>query len=442
LPLLPTVTDLSSPPLSQLAQPSAPGPLSPLTGPAAPAAPVLVLGAGLMGRLLAVALAQRGHAVRVVDASGPDGQGAAARVAAAMLAPLAESAVTEPSVVAMGQYALARWPQLLATLAQPVFFQQNGTLILWHRQDQPEARRFAQQLAHTTHNLPNLPQPQTLDAAGIHALEPALEQRFHQGYYLPEEGQLDNRELLAALGATLLELGVSVQWNTPMTLAEAQAEQARQGGWVLDCRGLGAQGDTAKSGTGMQPLRGEAMGMPPLRGEGLGMGLGMQPLRGEGLGMQPLRGVRGEVVRLHAPDVHLSRPTRLLHPRYPIYIAPKPNGVYVVGATEIETSDASPASVRSVLELLSACYAVHPGFGEARILELNTQRRPTLPDNLPAVVEAAPQLLQINGLYRHGFLIAPALLDAVLQHMQGSAPALAQSWGLRFLTLSSSEARA
>ncbi len=396
----PTVTDLSAPPLSQLSQPGAPA-LRP-----GQAAPVLVLGAGLMGRLLAVVLAQRGHAVKVVDASGADGNGAAARVAAAMLAPLAESAVTEPSVVAMGQYALARWPELLATLAQPVFFQQEGTLILWHRQDQPEARRFAQQLAHTTQHLPGLPQPQTLDAAGLQALEPALEQRFHQGYYLPGEGQLDNRELLLALGATLAQLGVEVAWNTPMALADAQAEQAKRGGWVLDCRGLGAQGDAPRNECGLQPLR----------------------------------GVRGEVVRLHAPDVHLSRPTRLLHPRYPVYIAPKPHGVYVVGATEIETADASPASVRSVLELLSACYAVHPGFGEARILELNTQRRPTLPDNLPAVVEAAPQVLQINGLYRHGFLIAPALLDAVLQHMQGAAPTLAQGWGLHFQTLNTTEA--
>jgi len=60
--------------------------------------------------------------------------------------------------------------------------------------------------------------------------------------------------------------------------------------------------------------------------------------------------------------------------------------------------------VRSTLELLSAAYAVHPGFAEGRVLELGVQCRPTLPDNLPAVVEAAPRVLQINGLYRHGYL--------------------------------------
>ena len=68
----------------------------------------VVLGAGLMGRLLAHTLAQLGHQVTVYEAQGADAQGAAARVAAAMLAPLAESAITELPVVRMGQHALTR----------------------------------------------------------------------------------------------------------------------------------------------------------------------------------------------------------------------------------------------------------------------------------------------------------------------------------------------
>jgi glycine oxidase len=140
--------------------------------------------------------------------------------------------------------------------------------------------------------------------------------------------------------------------------------------------------------------------------------------------------VRGEVIRLHAPDVALTRPVRLIHPRYPIYIAPKPGQVFVVGATEIETDDLSPASVRSTLELLSAAYSVHAGFGEARLLEVAAQARPTLPDNLPALRQLGPRTLQVNGLYRHGFLIAPALLDATLALLHGEPPQLAHGWGL------------
>ncbi|TFI46175.1 FAD-dependent oxidoreductase, partial [Diaphorobacter sp. DS2] len=143
-----------------------------------------------------------------------------------------------------------------------------------------------------------------------------------------------------------------------------------------------------------------------------------------------LRGLRGEVVRLHAPDVTLQRPTRIVHPRYPIYIAPKENHLFVIGATEIESDDMSPASVRSTLELLSAAYAVHPGFAEARILEISTHCRPTLPDNLPAVRVVQDRVLEVNGLYRHGFMIAPAMLDVVMQVLNTGQSELAPGFDL------------
>ncbi len=363
--------------------------------------PVLVIGAGLIGRLLASTLASQGHPVRIVDtAAGAAAGGGAAWVAAAMLAPLAESIATETNVVAQGYYALARWPQLLSSLPQPVFFQQQGTLILWHRQDAGEAQRFMDLLARVQNRLQELPAPQPLNSQSLAELEPALAGRFSQGLYLPQEGQLDNRQLLAALLANLREHGVEVEWNCPLDYETAHRWQERSGGWVLDCRGLGAQKEWRWGG--------------------------------------PLRGVRGEVIRLYAPEVSLQRPTRLLHPRYPIYIAPKQDHLFVIGATEIETEDLSPVSVRSVLELLSAAYVVHSGFAEARILELNSQCRPTLPDNLPAVVEVAPRFLQINGLYRHGFMISPAIHDAVLEYIHQGCNSLAKQLGLAFETANSS----
>ncbi len=348
-----------------------------------------ILGAGLMGRLVAHALAGRGVRVDLHDAGPPDAQGAAARVAAAMLAPLAESAITELPVVRMGVHALGRWPQIVATLPQPVFLQREGTVIVWHRQDAPEAQRFAALLARTVQALPDLPglsPAREVDAAGLDALEPGLGARFPRGLHLPDEGQLDNRALLEALRAALqADPRVRLHWGQAMKPQDVPDD----GRWVIDCRGLGARAQWTA-----------------------------------------LRGVRGEVLRLHAQDVRLRRPTRLIHPRHPIYIAPKPDGLFVVGATEIETEDLSPASVRSTLELLSAAYTVDPAFGEARIVEVATQARPTLPDNLPCIEVTAPRRLRINGLYRHGFLIAPALLDAALQWVDTGAAPLAATLGL------------
>lgn len=351
----------------------------------------VVLGAGLMGRLLAHCLARLGHRVEIYEAQGPDAQGAAAHVAAAMLAPLAESAITELPVVRMGQHALKRWPELLLELEQPVFFQQNGTLIVWHRQDAPEAQRFAQLLTRTQSQLPSLPALQSLNHAELAEKEPALQNRFQNALYLPNEGQLDNRQLLASLLDSLLTQNVSLHWNTAKSPEDFSPGTPGHPEWVFDCRGLGAKQS-----------------------------------------WQALRGVRGEVIRLHAPEVTLQRPTRLMHPRYPIYIAPKPDHVFVIGATEIETEDLSPASVRSTLELLSAAYTVHSGFAEARILEISTQARPTLKDNLPAIRKIGPRSLQINGLYRHGFLIAPAMIDVVLEWVQSHKTTLADQLALKF----------
>jgi len=356
-----------------------------------------IVGAGLMGRLLAVELAQAGAQVDLYEQGGPDAALSAARVAAAMLAPLAESAITEDIVVNMGVHSLSRWPEIIAKLASPVFFQQNGSLILWHRQDANDAERFIKHLQKNQRNNPALTKPEMLDSARLQEIEPSVADRFSQGLYLPNEGQLDNRQLLHALATELSTLPVNLHWHQS---PEPQAlEQSGQYDWVIDCRGLGAKTDWP-----------ESMG-------------------------NTLRGVRGEVIRLYAPEVNLLRPTRLIHPRYPIYIAPKENHVYVVGATEIESDDYSEMSVRSAMELLSAVYTVHSGFAEARILEMATQCRPTLKNNLPEVrIESGTGLskrLSINGLYRHGFMIAPAILDSVIELLEGGSSHTAKRLGLK-----------
>lgn len=323
---------------------------------------VVILGAGLIGRLIGLQLADSGARVALYDRGGPDGRASAAWIAAAMLAPLAEAAVGEPLIAELGALSLDRWPHILGALPEPVFFQRNGTLVVWHAADRGEAAVFDARVR------ANAPAAMLADGgmtvlrgAAVTAAEPALAQRFTQGLLLGHEGQTENRQVLHALGAGLAARGAALHWH--VELDDAALPQAPL---VIDCRGLG--------------------GKPAWPG---------------------LRGIRGEVARVHAPGIGLSRPVRLLHPRYPLYIAPKPDDLYVIGATEIESEDTSPMSVRSALELLSAAYAIHPGFGEARILELSTQCRPTLPDHRPAILWDGGRMMRVNGLYRHGFLIAP-----------------------------------
>jgi glycine oxidase len=132
-----------------------------------------------------------------------------------------------------------------------------------------------------------------------------------------------------------------------------------------------------------------------------------------------LRGVKGEMLILRCPSVSLSRPIRLLHPRWPVYLVPRGDGVFMLGATMVESGE------RSVVELLSAAYALHPAFAEAEILEMGADARPAFPDNLPRIrAQTGPRgrIVAVNGLFRHGFLLSPALArraaDLILHNIQ------------------------
>lgn len=337
---------------------------------------VAVLGGGLLGRLTAWLLAEQGCKVILFNAGKRNGEGAAAFAAAAMLAPTAEAVEATPLVVQLGYTSLPIWRQWVDSFPTPVFMQQNGSLIVWHPQDRALAKQFTNHLqrAHQDNSV-----WQMWDKQAISEHEPQLAGRFKQGLFLPTEGQLDNRQTLLALADVLEQKQVSCHWEQSSDLAEC----AGLAHWTLDCRGYGGKSNWNSHG------------------------------------QSRLRGVRGEVLRVYAPDIELNRPVRILHPRYPIYIAPKQNKLFVIGATQIESEDDSNLSVRSGLELMSALHTVHSAFGEARILESMAELRPTLNHESPEIrYDKQNHVVAVNGLFRHGFMISPAVSIATVRVLQ------------------------
>ncbi len=334
-------------------------------------AQITILGGGLTGRLMAFLLSKQEHSIRLFEYGSKDGDHSAAFVAAAMLAPMAEAVDATPLVLSLGYQSLDLWKNIINSLPQKVFMQFSGSLIVWHAQDIDISKRFSQQLQRGNGGKEVWQNWNTND---ITQNEPQLANRFAQGFYLPTEGQLDNRQTLLALANAIEAAGVKCHWNTAVSLDEISNQT---NDWIIDCRGFGAKNDWNTTGK------------------------------------SKLRGIRGEVARVYAPEITLNRPVRLLHPRYPLYIAPKENHIFVIGATQIESEDESNVSVRSGLELMSSLYAVTPLFGEARILELATGLRPTLDHHDPEIrVNKDKKIISINGLFRHGFMIAPAVCEA------------------------------
>lgn len=325
---------------------------------------VAIAGAGLMGRLIGWQLVKRGADVTLYERTPRHAPASAAHVAAAMLAPTSELPDSDDAVFAMGQQSLRAWPAMLDELGVPYGI--GGSLLVAHGPDGPLLDKFYRSLgAHRE------TEAKWLNAAGVAELEPALAGRFERGLYLPHEGWLDNRALLAALEGRCGTIRFGECFDPA---GVAGAAHPFQDAVVVDCRGVGA-------------------------------------------GFPELRGVRGEAIRLHAPEVDVTRPVRLMHPRYHLYVAPRPGRHYVVGATQLESESIQATTVRSALELLSAAFALHPGFAEAEITELCAGLRPAYPDNLPRV-EWHRGVLRVNGLYRHGFLIAPAVAQLAIEEIE------------------------
>jgi glycine oxidase len=312
-----------------------------------------VVGAGVAGTWQALLFARAGHRVAVYERDAEALTEGTSHWAGGMLAPHCESEAAEPVITRLGLRSLALWREMLP---ETPF---NGSLVVAHGRDRADFERFARLAGGHTH----------IGAEEIAALEPHLAGRFRDALFFAGEGHVEPRRVLPALHEKLRAEGVPIAFGT-------EAEPRDLDGLVIDCRGLAAR-DACPA----------------------------------------LRGVKGEVIVVETDEIALSRPVRLIHPRWSLYIIPRADNRFLIGATAIESEDRG-ISVRSALELLTAAYAVHPAFAEARIVDMGAALRPAFPDNLPRVTVANARIT-VNGLYRHGFLIAPALAEATLAHVTG-----------------------
>ena len=321
---------------------------------------VNVIGAGVAGSWQALLFARAGYRVTLLERDDAAMTQANSHWAGGMLAPWCEREGSEPVITRLGIRSLDLWREHLPDTPF------NGSLVVAHPRDRADFERFARLT--TDH--------ERLDADGITKLEPALDGRFREALFFAGEGHVEPRRVLPQLHAKLAEAGGTIRF-------QAECNPADLDGLVIDCRGLAAR-ETAPPGLNTR-----------------------------------LRGVKGEMIMIETAEVQLARPVRFIHPRWTLYVIPRDNHRFMLGATSIESEDTG-VSVRSALELLSAAYAVHPAFGEAHIIELGAGLRPAFPDNLPRVT-IDDSRIAVNGLYRHGFLLAPALAELTLAYVTRGA---------------------
>ncbi len=324
---------------------------------------IAVLGAGIMGTLSAYFL-QEHYPDTQITLYDPKGFPAdnASFMAGGMLAPLSELDHMPEKYLPAGFSAISQWADLSDELNQCFEFSNRGSILITHDSDRHMLERFKSILPAESHDW------SALSAQDLQEMEPNIPaQTFRQGLYMHGEAHLHPQKAMHALQKKIK----NKYTQSPDIRALSQSCD-----WVIDCRGMGRQEDTE------------------------------------------LRGVKGETLIVRNPDFALSRPLRLMHPRYPLYIVPRDDHMFLIGATIIESEEHNHVSLRSGMELMSALYSLHPSFGDADIIAMKAGIRPSYSDNLPRI-ERHENVICANGLYRHGFLFSPVMAKAILGLVTG-----------------------
>jgi glycine oxidase len=346
---------------------------------------VAIIGAGVIGLGIAWRLAARGLSVAVFDKAAT-GSGAS-HAAAGMLAACCEAEPGEEALVTLGRESQARWPAFASELQQvsgiDVELRSEGTLVVALTADD-QARLNHQLVFQQRLGLPL----QWISAAETRRREPHLAGKLAGAVWSPEDTQVDNRKLAAALRGAALAAGAVVNEHQPVSAISSHA--GRVDGVVLadgtkvtaDAVVLAA-GAWSRSIAGLEPdLR------PPVR-----------PIKGQmlALRMDPAAPLLTHVV--WAPGA---------------YLVPRKDGRLLIGATVEERGYDTSLTAGGVLTLLEAAWRVVPAVEELTIDEMWVGHRPGSRDDAP-ILGAGPLqgLVYATGHHRNGILLTPITADAI-----------------------------
>jgi len=345
---------------------------------------VAIIGAGVVGLGIAWRLAGRA-AVTVFD-RGEAGAGAS-HAAAGMLAACCEAEPGEEALVALGRDSQARWPgfadELLRDSGIDVELRREGTLVLALTADDQA------QLAHQLEFQQKLDLPlHWLSAAATRAREPHLAGKIAGSVFSPEDHQVDNRKLAAALRVAAERAGVTIHEHQPVKEIAVQAGRAT--GLVLE-DGTSVAADRVVLAAGAWS-RGIG-GLPPDR-------------------RPPVRPVKGQMLALHMDAAAPLLNHVLWAPG--AYLVPRRDGRLIIGGTVEEKGFDETITAGGMLTLLEAAWRAIPAIEELPIEEIWAGHRPGSRDDAPILGRGPLEnLFYATGHHRNGILLAPVTADAM-----------------------------
>jgi glycine oxidase len=346
---------------------------------------VAIIGAGVIGLSIGWRLAARGATVEVFD-KGAAGSGAS-HAAAGMLAACAEAEPGEEALVALGRDAQARWSgfaaELLAVSGVDVELRREGTLVIALTADD-QARLNHHLVFQRKLELPL----SWITPAETRRREPHLAGKLAGAVFSPEDHQVDNRKLAAALRIAALAAGARINEHRPVRSISSSGGRA-DGIVLADGSKVAADVIVLAAGSWSRTIEGLAPELrPPVR-----------PIKGQmlALRMDPAAPLINHVI--WAPGA---------------YLVPRRDGRLLVGATVEEKGYDTALTAGGVLTLLEAAWRAVPAVEELPIEEMWVGHRPGSRDDAPILGEGPLQrLVYATGHHRNGILLTPVTADAI-----------------------------
>jgi glycine oxidase len=336
---------------------------------------VIIIGGGIIGLSLSIALRKRGATVLIVERGEPGRE--ASHAAAGMLAdfPLEMPSVLQPLAVASARM----YPEFVHELQDEsgvnVDLRDQGTIF------------FA-----TPENLrehPSLATDCPLSSP-LNELEPALGQVNLPAIYLKERS-VDPRALTTAAFKAARHRGVDISSGT--TVSEVLLANSRATG--VDA------GKTKYCAPAIVNCAGAWAGQ-------------LRPHQ------FPTRPVKGQMLSLAAPSRDLLRHV-LRAPE--IYLVPRSDGRILAGATVEEAGYDKRTDAATIQRMHRAAVRLVPALAQARMLEAWAGLRPGSPDNLPILGPTrTPGYFVATGHFRDGILLTPITAHVMAQMITGAEP--------------------
>lgn len=355
---------------------------------------VVVVGAGIVGCSLALALADRGVQVVVLERSVPGAE--ASTVAAGILAPHVE----HPDDGILGTFGEAS-RELHAAWAErfrddeglDVGFRRTGALVV------AEEEALASLHERVAHHRARGVACELLDGDSARRLEPALSPRIAGAVLLPDEAQTEPPRFLRALTLACERRGVRFVRSV---VRQIRIERDRVRGLELENEELPATAVVVAAGSWSALVAG-AGGSGPTGARGLAA----------------VRPVRGQLV--HA-EAHARLVQRLVFGNG-VYIVPRGDGRYVCGATTEEAGFEKDQTLGGIHGVIGGALRTAPLLTSARLTGHNVNFRPGTPDGRPLIGRGAAEGLWIaSGHYRNGILLAPRTATLLAAAMTGAEP--------------------